>query len=301
MGTPAFAVPSLQILAQGGFCPVAVVTGQDKPRGRGRRISPTPVKVAAQTLGIDTILQPYSVKAPAFAAQVHALQPEIIVVVAFRILPRTVYGAARLGAFNLHASLLPRYRGAAPIHRALMAGESVTGVSTFFLRDRVDTGHVIVRWPTQVGPEETAGQVHDRLMLLGARAVLETTRRIAEGRARVQPQDASQATPAPKIHKDDCRVPWDRPATTVHNHCRGLSPHPGAWTRHGQHRLKILGTRLAEGAGTPGAVLESSLRLVVACGTGAVEVVRVQQQGHRQMDAAAFLNGYTLRCGEQLH
>ena len=300
MGTPAFAVPSLKALARGGFRPMAVATGPDKRRGRGGRTSPTPVKAAAEALGMRTILQPPQVKAPSFAEAVQALQPDIIVVVAFRILPRTVFGAARLGAFNLHASLLPRYRGAAPINRALMAGETETGVTTFFLQDRVDTGNVILRWPTRIDPEETAGMLHDRLKALGARAVVETTRRIAEGRAHTAPQDACLATPAPKIFVDDCSIAWDRPAAEVHNHCRGLSPTPGAWTLHGTHRLKILRTRTTRGADHPGTVLENRSQLVVACQSGAIAVLRMQQAGRRPMDAEKFLRGYALPKGTRL-
>ncbi len=300
MGTPEFAVPSLQVLSQGGLCPVAVVTGPDRPRGRGRRTTPTPVKMAAEALGIGAILQPANVNASAFAEEVRALQPDIIAVVAFRILPRAVFGASRLGTFNLHASLLPRYRGAAPINRALMAGEHVTGVTTFFLQDKVDTGNVILRWPTRIRPDEDSGIVHDRLKLLGARAVLETARRIASGRAHALPQDATLASPAPKIFKEDCRVPWHKAANEVHNHCRGLSPYPGAWTRHGSQRLKILATRPAAGSGAPGEVLEEHPRLRIACGAGAVEILRLQRQGHRRMEVAAFLNGYILPPGERL-
>lgn len=301
MGTPDFAVPSLQVLASNGFCPQAVATGMDKPRGRGRRVLPTPVKKAALALGISNILQPPDVRAPAFAQAVTALQPDIIAVIAFRILPRAVFGAARLGAFNLHASLLPRFRGAAPINRALMAGETISGVTTFFLQDRVDTGNMILRWPTHIRPMENAGMVHDRLKLLGARAVLETVRRIAGGRAKALVQDSKHATPAPKIFGGDCRVPWRRSAEEVHNHCRGLSPYPGAWTVHGTLRLKIFATRPTGGTGVPGTVLESHPRLRIACGTGAVELLTLQRPGHRRMETAAFLNGYALPAGQLLH
>ena len=301
MGSPEFAVPSLQALSRNDFLPMAVVTGPDKPRGRGRRVTPSPVKVAAQALGIRRILQPTAVKAPAFADDVQALQPDIIVVVAFRILPPAVFETARLGAFNLHASLLPRYRGAAPIQRALMAGETETGVTTFFLQAKVDTGDMILRWPTHIGSDDNAGMLYERLKLLGAQAVLETTRRIAEGRARSIPQDATMACPAPKIRPQDCRIPWHRPAIEVHNHCRGLSPHPGTWTLHGAQRLKILATRPATGTGPPGMVLQSHPGLRVACGTAAIDILELQQAGRRRMDAATFVNGYALPPGEHLH
>src|SRR5690625_3719688 len=181
MGTPDFAVPSLEILARNGYTPVAVVTGPDKPRGRGRRVSPTPVKEAAAGLGIDTILQPESVRDPEGKAETRALAAGLIVVVALRILAPEAYTAATRGAFKLHGSLLPRYRGAAPINRAVMAGETETGVTTFFLRDTVDTGSVILRKSMPIGPDETAGEVHDRMMILGADAVLETVKLIDAG------------------------------------------------------------------------------------------------------------------------
>ncbi len=300
MGTPAFAVPSLERLVEHGYRPVAVVTGPDRPRGRGRKPTPTPVKEAALRLGIDRLLQPESVKDPAFADEIAALAPDVLVVVAFKILPPAVYTQARLGAFNLHGSLLPRYRGAAPIHRAVMAGETETGVTTFFLQQQVDTGAMILQRPMAIGPDETAGEVHDRMMHLGADAVLETVRRIEAGAAVAQPQDDTLATPAPKIFPEDARIPWARPAGAVHNHVRGLSPHPGAWTCHGETLLKVYRTRQAAGAGTPGTVLEAGPRLLVACGEGAVEVLELQQEGRRRLKAAAFLNGYDLPVGARL-
>ena len=300
MGTPEFAVPSLERLAESGYAPVAVVTGADKPRGRGQRLTPTSVKEAAERLGISPILQPTSVKDPAFADEIAALEPDVLVVVAFKILPPDVFTLAKKGAFNLHGSLLPKYRGAAPITRAVMAGETETGVTTFFLQEKVDTGNVILKKTMPIGPDETAGDVHDRMMHLGADAVLETVRRIEAGTAAPQPQDDRLATPAPKLFKDDARIPWQRPATDVHNHVRGLSPYPGAWTEHGGTLLKIYRTRPAEGNGPPGTVLQSDVRLVVACGEGAVEVLEVQQEGKRRMAAEDFLRGYDLAKGERL-
>ena len=300
MGTPAFAVPSLERLAENDYAPIAIVTGADKPRGRGQRLTPTPVKEAAERLHIPSILQPESVKDPAFAREVAALEPDVLVVVAFKILPPDVFTLAKKGAFNLHGSLLPKYRGAAPINRAVMAGETETGVTTFFLQEKVDTGNVILKKTMSVGPDETAGDVHDRMMHLGADAVLETVQRIEAGIADPQPQDDSLATPAPKLFKEDAQIPWQRPAADVHNHVRGLSPYPGAWTRHDGTLLKVYQTRLAEGSGSPGAVLAADVRLVVACGEGAVEVAEVQQQGKRRMSVADFLRGYEIGEGERL-
>lgn len=300
MGTPDFAVPALESLVAAGFPPVAVVTGPDRPRGRGRQVTPTPVKAAAERLGLHPILQPESVRDPAFAEAVAALAPDVIAVVAFKILPPAVYEQARLGAFNLHASLLPRYRGAAPINRALMDGAAETGVTTFFLRPQVDTGDVILRRRLAVGPDETAGELHDRLARLGAEAVVETVRRIAQGTATTQPQDGAEATPAPKLFKDDARIDWGAGAAAVHNHVRGLSPSPGAWTHHGKTLLKVYRTRPVAAQGAPGTVCEAGERLVVACGTGGVELLEVQQEGKRRLLASDFLRGYPLAVGDRL-
>ncbi len=300
MGTTVFAVPSLERLVEHGYKPVAVVTGPDRPRGRGRKLSPTPVKEAALRLGIERIVQPASVKDPAFAEAIVALAPDVIAVVAFKILPPAVYTPARKGAFNLHGSLLPRYRGAAPIQRAVMAGETETGVTTFFLKTKVDTGDMILQWPLAIGPDETAGEVHDRMMDLGAEAVLETVRRIDAGGATTQAQDDSLASQAPKLFPEEGRIPWQRPAEAVHILMRGLSPYPGEWTHHGEALLKIYRSHCSTGSGAPGAVIEAGPRLVVACGEGAVEVVELQQQGRRRLEASAFLNGYDLPVGDYL-
>ncbi len=301
MGTPEFAVPSLEVLVEHGLAPVAVVTGPDRQRGRGRRLSPTAVKTAALSLDLQPILQPESVRDPAFAAQLAAFEPDIIVVVAFRILPRNVYSVATLGAFNLHASLLPAYRGAAPINRALMAGETVTGVTTFFLEDRVDTGAMILQKRLDIGPNDNAGLVHDRLMAIGADAVLETVRLMAAGPVKAQRQCSASASAAPKIFPEDCRIPWHASAEHVHNHCRGLSPHPGAWCRHQGVKLKMLDTRPCAGYGAPGTILDAGRgKLVAACGTGAVDIRHLQQQGRRRLSAADFLNGYAMPAGSVL-
>lgn len=300
MGTPEFAVPSLNQLIEAGYPPVAVVTGPDRPRGRGQQRSPTAVKKAAQQHDLHPILQPASVNSEAFAADVAALEPDVIVVVAFKILPPAVYQHARLGAFNLHGSLLPQYRGAAPINRAVMNGAKQTGVTTFFLEPQVDTGHVILKKHMTIGPNETAGEVHDRMMHLGADAVVETVQRIEAGTADPQPQDDTKATPAPKIHRADCGIPWEAPAETVHNFIRGLSPYPGAWTYHEGTQLKIYRSGLHSGSGKPGTVLSTNDALVVACGTGAVACTEVQQQGKRRMAAPDFLNGYPIAPDDRL-
>jgi methionyl-tRNA formyltransferase len=300
MGTPEFAVPSLTALLDAGYAPAAVVTGPDRPRGRGQEVTPTPVKEVAQEAGIDRILQPEDVTDPAFAEAMSDLAPDVITVVAYKILPPSVFTTATDGAFNLHGSLLPKYRGAAPINHAIMAGETETGVTTFFLEPSVDTGDIILQKRMSIGPNETAGEVHDRMKELGGEAVVETVRQIDEGTVETRPQDDEKATPAPKIHDEDCETPWNQSAKDVHNHVRGLSPYPGAWTLHDGTRLKLYRTRRAEGTGTPGEVIEADGRLVVACGTGAVEVLTLQQPGRNRLDADDFLNGYALPEGDRL-
>ncbi|MDT0632313.1 methionyl-tRNA formyltransferase [Rubrivirga sp. S365] len=306
MGTPDFAVPSLDALVAADLAPVAVVTVPDKPAGRGQSVRASAVKKAAERHGLP-VLQPASLQDEAFHDALRALRPDILAVVAFRILPPEVYEAATLGAFNLHGSLLPAYRGAAPIQRALMDGVAETGVTTFFLQKTVDTGNVILRRRLAVGPDDTAGDVHDRLAALGAEAVVETVRRIAAGEAHAEPQDDALASPAPKLFRDDARIDWSRPARAVHDHVRALSPYPGAWTAWApageRETLKVLRTRVdAEGGavGAAGAVVEADGRLVVACGEGAVEVLEVQRQGKRRMSVADFLNGADLGTGAVL-
>lgn len=300
MGTPEFAVPSLTALVEAGYAPEAVATGPDRPRGRGQEVTPTPVKEAAHEAGIDRILQPEDVTDPAFAEAVAELEPDVIAVVAYKILPPDVFTTATDGAFNLHGSLLPKYRGAAPINHAIMEGETETGVTTFFLEPSVDTGDVILQRRMSIGPNETAGEVHDRMAELGAEAVVETVQQIDDGTVEIRPQDDEKATPAPKIHDEDCEIPWDASAEDVHNHVRGLSPYPGAWTLDDDTRLKVYRTRRAEGTGAPGEVVETGGRLLVACGTGAVEIRTLQQPGRKRLEAADFLNGYDLSEGDRL-
>ena len=305
MGTPDFAVASLDALVAAGFAPVAVVTVPDRPAGRGQAVRASAVKLAAARHGI-AVLQPESLRDAAFQSELAALAPDILAVVAFRILPREVYETARLGAFNLHGSLLPAYRGAAPIARALMDGVPETGVTTFLLRPTVDTGDVILMRRTPVGPDETTGEVHDRLAALGAEATVETVRRLWAGDAAPQPQDDARASPAPKLFRDDARIEWDRPARRVHDHVRALSPAPGAWTvwhTGAGETLKVLRTRVAAEAGVlgaPGEVVEAGPRLVVACAEGAVEVVEAQREGKKRLTATEMLRGVAPAAGDRL-
>lgn len=306
MGTPQFAVPSLQALAEAGMTPMAVATAPDRKRGRGQKTSATAVKAAALDLGIDVILQPEDVRDPSFAEQVVSLRPDIVVVVAFRILPEAVFSAARLGTFNLHGSLLPAYRGAAPINRAIMAGEKETGVTTFFLKQKVDTGNIILKRTMDIGPDETAGEVHDRMMMLGAEAVVETVRRILSGNAEAHEQDDAQASPAPKIFRDDCFIDWSRPAEDLHNLIRGVSPVPGAFTTFGGRQFKIYRSRLPVAGDSgpdspenpePGTLTETAAGLTVATGRGNLLLEEVQLEGKKRVSAQDFVNGHRPEAG----
>jgi len=300
MGTPVFAVPSLDALVAARLAPIAVVTGPDRKRGRGQVVSPTPVKEAAIRHGIKRILQPESVRDEGFTQDIASLDPDIIVVVAFRILPEEVFGAARLGTFNLHGSLLPRYRGAAPINHAIMSGDSETGVTTFFLQKKVDTGNVILQRSMSISENETAGEVHDRMMMLGAEAVVETVRQILDGGVEPYAQDDSLATGAPKIFRDDCLIDFSLDAAEVHNKIRGLSPSPGAFSFLDGIQIKVFRTRLVGGKGEPGEILKANDSLVVACQEGALEVVELQQAGKQRMQVADFLRGSRVHVGQKL-
>lgn len=301
MGTPAFAVASLEALVAEGLRPIACVTSPDAPGRRGKPDVPSPVKNVAQRHGIP-VLTPDSVKSDAFAEALRALEPDLFVVVAFKILPPAVLSIPKRGAFNVHGSLLPRYRGAAPIQRAVMAGETETGVTTFALAERVDTGGILLRETLPIGPNETAGDVHDRLMHVGARLAVETVRLYAEGTAIPRPQDDALATPAPKLFREEGRIDWGWPASRAHDHIRGFSPFPGAWTSLADGaELKILRTTLLPNVdGAPGHVMEVHPDLVVACSSGALRLDEVQPAGRKVMRGREFALGGRLSVGDRL-
>jgi len=301
MGTPEFAVPSLTGLVDAGYSIVGVVTGPDKPRGRGQKLSSTPVKETALRFNLP-LLQPDTVKDPSFAEQVRILEPDVAVVVAFRILPRAVFSLPRLGTFNLHASLLPKYRGAAPINWAIINGETETGVTTFFLEDRVDTGMLLVQERIPIEPEDDAGAIHDRLAILGARVVCLTVDQITRGSVLPVPQDAGSATPAPKIFKEHCRIGWSQPAETVRNLIRGLSPAPGAWCLHSDRLIKIFRAKVGAPCGTaaPGTLMVEGEEVSVTTADKRLILLELQQEGRRRMTSSEFLRGYPLHSGDVL-
>jgi len=287
MGTPEFSVPVLDALVEAGHEVACVYCQPPRPAGRGKKDRPTPVHARAEALGLE-VRHPVSLKGAEEQAEFAALNAEVAVVVAYGlILPQAILDAPDRGCLNIHASLLPRWRGAAPIHRAIMAGDSETGVCIMQMEAGLDTGPVLLREALQIGAEETTAELHDRLSVMGARLIVEALGRIDTLNPEGQPEDG--VTYAHKIDKAEARVDWSRPAEEVDRLIRGLSPFPGAWCEVEGERLKLLGSCLADGSGSPGEVLDDTL--TVACGTGAVRLTRLQRAGKGAQDAAEFLRG----------
>lgn len=302
MGTPDFACPTLQALLDAGHEVVAVVTQPDKPAGRGGKLQPSPVKRLAGSRGVP-VLQPKRVRRPEVVEQLRGLAPDLTVTAAFgQILSKDVLAVPRLGSLNVHGSLLPRWRGAAPLHRAVMAGDAETGVTIMWMDEGLDTGDMLVWGAVPIGPDDTTGTVHDRLAALGAELTLAAVRLIAAGQAPHIPQDPTRATYAHKLTKADERVDWAEPVAAVVNRIRGLNPWPGAYTASSLGELKLWRAVPAAGRGAPGEVLGvlKGVGPVVACGDGAVALAEVQPPGKRRMDGAAFAAGYKLPPGELL-
>lgn len=286
MGTPEFSVPPLNALVEAGHEVLAVYTQPPRPAGRGKKDRPSPVQARAEALGLD-VRHPVSLKSEDAQAEFAALGAEIAVVVAYGlILPQAVLDAPTHGCLNIHASLLPRWRGAAPIHRAILAGDTETGIAIMQMEAGLDTGPVRQMRSLSIGAEETTAELHDRLSDLGAEMIVDTIARLGDLPPVAQPEDG--VTYAAKIDKAEARVDWTAPADVVDREIRGLSPFPGVWTTLGERRLKLLRSRIADGAGAPGAVLSG---LTIACGSGAVEVLEAQIEGRGRQGAADFLNG----------
>ena len=301
MGTPDFAVPSLERLAACGHEVAAVVTRPDRPRGRGRKLMPPPVKVAAHRLGLS-VLQPHALDAGDFPDRLRRLDADLFVVVAFAILPRVVLNVPRLGSVNLHPSLLPRYRGAAPINWAIIRGETETGISVFRLTARVDAGDLLFQQPVGIGPDETAGELSDRLRELGADALANVVEGLERDGLASTPQPNTGVTRAPRLEKEDGRIDWARGAVSICNLVRGTNPFPGAFTTWRGETLKVPRTTVAGGAGTPGEVVMADGRTgcVVAAGDGAVALREVQPAGKARMSGAELARGYRIEAGEIL-
>ena len=302
MGTPDFAVPALLSIAKAGHDIVAVYTQPPRPAGRGMAVRNSPVHQEAEALGL-TVRVPESLKSPAEQKRFVALEADAAIVVAYGlILPPMVLSGTRRGVFNIHASPLPRWRGAAPINRAIMAGDAETGVSIMRVTQGLDEGPVCLMDRVAIGPDMTAGELHDALAALGAELMVEALASLADGQLHCVEQDGSLATYASKLTNEETRIDWARPAQEVHNHIRGLSPYPGAWLQIIQNgkteRVKVQGSTLEDGRGAPGTLLDD--RLTVACADGAVRLTRVQRAGKKPMLADAFLRGVDLPPGSTL-
>lgn len=297
MGTPEFAVPSLDILVKNGYNIVGVVTSTDKFGGRGNKnLIESAVKIYAREHGLR-ILQPEFLKAQDFLDELKSLGADLQVIVAFRMLPVAVWDMPPLGTINLHSSLLPKYRGAAPINWAIINGETETGVTTFFLKHEIDTGDVLLSEKVEIGENETAGELHDRLMKVGASVVLKSVQMIEKGDYQLKSQDDSLVSKAPKIFHETCKINFDASTETVHNFIRGLSPFPTAWTTLNGLELKIFRTlkRLESHQIKPGEIqTDSKNYLKMATRDGFVEILELQLQGRKRMDIKAFLNGYKI-------
>ncbi|MGB9664992.1 MAG: methionyl-tRNA formyltransferase [Ignavibacteria bacterium] len=292
-GTPEFAVPSLNILLENGFEISAVITVPDKEKGRGLKPEPSPIKKFALSKGLK-ILQPEKLKDEAFLHQLIELNPDIGVVVAYRILPREVYTLPKFGTFNLHASLLPKYRGAAPIQWALINGEKVTGVTTFFLQDKVDTGNIILQREVLIDDEDNFQTLHDKLAKIGSDLVLETVKLIETGKYELKAQDDSQATFAPKITKEICMIDWKLEAIKIHNLIRGLSPVPAAFTHLGNKLIKIFKSKIIdESADKESGIIEiRDNEILVNTADKKISIIELQPESRKRMSAKEFLLGY---------
>ncbi|MGE5352241.1 MAG: methionyl-tRNA formyltransferase [Acidobacteriota bacterium] len=292
MGTPDFAIPSLKALIESRHSVVAVVTTPDKERGRGQKVTFTPVKEFALQNNIE-VLQPVSLKDESFIQRLKELEADLYVIVAFRILPKEVYTIPKKGAFNLHGSLLPKYRGAAPIQWAVINGEKETGLTTFFLQEKVDTGNIILREKVDILDTDDFGSLHDKMSPLGAELVLKTVDMIEKGNVPVETQDNSTATPAPKITKETATIDWTRPAYKVHNLIRGLSPYPGAFFTHNGKVIKIYKSSLNfDRKLSVGEIYQTKTEAVIGCGMDAINLLEVQIEGRKRMGIEEFLRGY---------
>lgn len=309
LGTPDFAVATLNAMVTAGLEVCAVVTAPDRPAGRGRQIRGSAVKERALELGLP-VLQPEKLKDPAFLAELDRFDAALYVVVAFRMLPETVWARPALGTVNLHGSLLPAYRGAAPINWAVINGEERTGVTTFRLRHEIDTGDLLLQESTPIGTNETAGDVHDRLMLIGAGLMVRTVQGLFAGTIHATPQHIDPACPpplAPKLNNDNMHVGFDRQAKAIHDHVRGLSPYPGArctWTDGAGHPqdLKLLRTAITDRPAryACGTMYAEAERLYVCCTDRALEIIELQAEGRKRMLAAEFLRGTRHLAGSRL-
>lgn len=298
-GTPEFAVASLDMLVKDGYKIEAVVTMPDKIAGRGHKLIKSDVKIYAEEHGLR-LLQPEKLKSEEFVSTLRDIDADLFIVIAFRMLPEVVWSMPRLGTFNLHASLLPKYRGAAPINRAIMNGEKETGITTFFLKHEIDTGDMIEQRKIIIKDADNAGTIHDILMELGADMVSTTVKKIIDGSLVTTPQPEGEFISAPKIFKEDCEIDWSKDAVDIHNQIRGLSPYPAAYTVLIDENGKETTVKIFESALTdqrldnadPGAIKIDGKKLYVQTGNGILEIKSLQPAGKKRMDTSAFILGY---------
>ncbi len=294
MGTPEFAVASLKALVENNMNVVGVITAPDKQAGRGRKITHSAVKEYALSQNLN-ILQPEKLKAPEFLEELKALKADLQIVVAFRMLPEAVWNMPPIGTFNLHASLLPNYRGAAPINWAVINGETETGATTFFLKHQIDTGDVIDRIKEPIHPEDNVGTLYERLMNNGAQLVIETVKKIAADKYELKPQTLTgNEKEAPKIFTETCTIDWSKSAEEIHNLVRGLSPYPAARTTLKDKNCKIYATEILEKSCTDAVESDNKTYLHFKCGTGSLSVKELQLEGKKRMGIEEFLRGFNL-------
>jgi methionyl-tRNA formyltransferase len=293
-GTPDFAIPSLKILHESKHNIVAVVTAPDKPRGRGRSLSVTPIKQF--TLDNDLkVITPDKLKDEEFEKELKSLEPDLFVVVAFRILPQNIFTIPSKGSFNLHGSLLPKYRGAAPIQWSIINGDTQTGLTTFFLEKKVDTGNIILKEKIDIEELDNLGTLHDKMSIAGADLVLKTVNLIEAGNVILTDQDDSIATPAPKIKKETCRIDWTKNAEEIHNLIRGLSPYPGAFFALNNKNYKVFSSEISEMTNlNPSEVHQTKNEVFIGTTTKAIRILELQPEGRKRMNAENFLRGYSL-------
>lgn len=291
MGTPDFAIPSLKKIHESKHEVAAVVTAIDKERGRGQKLSYTPVKEFALQNNI-LVLQPEKLKDENFISQLKEINADLFVIVAFRILPQEVFTIPKYGSFNLHGSILPKYRGAAPIQWAIINGEKETGVTTFKLAEKVDTGNIYLQDSILINEDDNFEVIHDKLSLVGADLVLKTLDLIESGNYTLQQQDNSLASPAPKITKETGQLNFENTAQEVNNLIRGLSPFPGAYFNHNNKIIKVYKAKVANMKLQPGEKKVIGEQLYIGCKEGSIEILELQQEGRKKMDSSAFLRGY---------
>lgn len=293
MGTPDFAIPSLKILLESNHKVIAVVTQPDKERGRGQKVSFTAVKQFAVENKIP-VYQPEKLKGNIeFVEQMKSLKPDLFVVVAFRILPKEIFEIPKHGSFNLHGSYLPKYRGAAPIQWALINGDTETGLTTFKLAEKVDTGNILLQEKVEINYDDNFETLHDRMSELGAKLVLDTVNLIESGNYELKKQDDSLASPAPKITKEICLIDWNKSAVEIHNLVRGLSPYPAAFFNYNNKVIKVYKTQIVYDVNLkPFGLHQTKTDLTIGCGKGALKILEIQQEGKRRMSIEEFLRGF---------